>query len=56
MSKRSEQIYDELIEKQAIAINNAKKLLKQYETHNPVQDNPSTTVHLLVEELNKFIP
>ncbi len=54
--KNSEQIYDELIEKQAIAIKNAKKLLQQYESHNPVQDNPSTTVHLLVEELNKFIP
>jgi len=53
--KNSEQIYDELIEKQAIAIKNAKKLFKQYESHNPVQDNPSTTVHLLVEELNKFI-
>jgi hypothetical protein len=53
--KNSEQIYDELIEKQAIAIENAKKLIKQYERHNPVQDNPSTTVHLLVEELNKFV-
>lgn len=56
MPKRSEQIYDELSEKQAIAIKNAKKLIQQYQSHNPVQDNPSTTVHLLVEELNKFIP
>ena len=53
--KNSEQIYYELIEKQGIAIKNSQKLLEQYERQNPVQDNPSTTVHLLVEELNKFI-
>lgn len=53
--KNSEQIYEELIEKQGIAIKNSKKLLKQYDRQSPVQDNPSTTVHLLVEELNKFI-
>ena len=53
--KNSEQIYDELINKQDIAIKNSKKLLKEYPRPSPVQDNPSTTVHLLVEELNKFI-
>jgi hypothetical protein len=54
--KNSEQIYDELINKQDIAIKNYKKLLEEYEPRkNPVKDNPSTTVHLLVEELNKFI-
>ena len=53
--KNSETIYDDLFEKQSIAIKNAENLLKQYDTHIPARDNPSTTVHLLVQELNKFI-
>lgn len=53
--KNSETIYDELFEKQPIAIKNATTLLKQYDPHIPGKDNPSTTVHLLVQELNKFI-
>jgi hypothetical protein len=53
--KNSETIYDELIDKQATAIKNATNLLKLYKPCNPVKDNPSTTVHLLVQELNKFI-
>lgn len=53
--KNSETIYDELFEKQSIAIINAENLLKQYEPHIPARDNPSTTVYLLVQELNKFI-
>ncbi|MEH1852280.1 MAG: RloB family protein [Nostoc sp.] len=53
--KNSETIYDELFERQAIAIKNAENLLKQYNPHIPAKDNPSTTVHLLVKELNKFI-
>ncbi len=53
--KNSGQIYDELIDKQGLAIKNSQKLLQQYDRQNPVNDNPSTTVHLLVEELNKFI-
>lgn len=54
--KNSETIYDDLFTKQSTAIKNAKNLLKQYEPHNPATDNPSTTVHLLVQELNQFIP
>lgn len=53
--KNSEKIYDELFEKQSIAIKNAINLLNQYDPHNPVRDNPSTTVHLLVQELNRFV-
>ncbi|MEH1839614.1 MAG: RloB family protein [Nostoc sp.] len=53
--KNSETIYDELFDKQAIAIKNAENLLKQYVPHTLAKDNPSTTVHLLVQELNKFI-
>jgi hypothetical protein len=54
--KNSEAIYDELLDKQSIAIRNAENLLKQYNPNIPSKDNPSTTIHLLVQELNKFIP
>jgi len=54
--KNSETIYEELFEKQPTAIKNATTLLKQYQPRNPVDDNPSTTVHLLVQQLNRFIP
>jgi hypothetical protein len=48
-------IYDELLELQDKAINNASKLLSSYgENHNPERDNPSTTVHKLVEILNNL--
>ncbi|MGB3206482.1 MAG: RloB family protein [Crinalium sp.] len=53
--KNSETIYDELFEKQATAIKNAINLLNQYNPRTPAKDNPSTTVHLLVQELNKFV-
>jgi hypothetical protein len=49
--KNSDTIYDELINKQAIAIRNAEKLLASYNYSTPGQDNPSTTVHLFVKEL-----
>jgi hypothetical protein len=54
--KNSETIYEELKDKQQDAIKHAKRLLQEYEPPNPETDNPSTTVHLLVEELNSFIP
>lgn len=53
--KNSDTIYDEILDKQATAIKNAENLLNQYHPQNPEKDNPSTTVHLLVKELNKFI-
>lgn len=53
--KNSETIYNELFNKQSTAIKNAENLIKQYEPHNPVTDNPSTAVHTLVKELNRFI-
>ncbi|MDJ0775880.1 MAG: RloB family protein [Mastigocoleus sp. MO_167.B18] len=53
--KNSETIYEEIFEKQPTAIKNAEKLLKEYNPQNPEKDNPSTTVHLLVKELNKFV-
>ena len=54
--KNSDSIYDDLIDKKNNAIKNAANLLKLYNPQNPARDNPSTTVHLLVQELNKFIP
>lgn len=54
--KNSTDIYEKLLPKQATAIKNAEKLLQYYTPSSPEQDNPSTTVHLLVKELNRFIP
>lgn len=53
--KNSDLIYEEIENLQSAAIKRAKSLLQQYSPQNPENDNPSTTVHLLVEELNKFI-
>ena len=53
--KNSESIYNKIINRQTTAIKNAENLFKQYNSPNPARDNPSTTVHLLVQELNKFI-
>ena len=39
--------------KQAMAIQNAENLLAQYQPLDPLNANPSTTVHLLIQELNK---
>jgi hypothetical protein len=50
--KKSETIYAELKSRQSDALRNAKRLLQQYNPPNPERDNPSTTVHLLVEQLN----
>ena len=51
--KNDDSMYDNLIALQKTAIANAAKLLKFYAKHSPSKDNPSTTVHILVKELNK---
>ena len=53
--KNSTDMYEILLRKQPDAIRNAKKLLNSYKSKNPAQNDPSTTVHKLVEELNKFL-
>ncbi|HLA27249.1 MAG TPA: RloB family protein [Syntrophales bacterium] len=53
--KNDKKIYDLLKERQAYAVQNAKKLLSRYNPCNPEKDDPSTTVHILVETLNEFI-
>lgn len=53
--KKNPKMYEILIEKQDDAIRNAERLLSQYPSPNPEKDNPSTTVHSLVKELNKWL-
>jgi hypothetical protein len=48
-------IFNELLDLQETAIQNAERLHKSYGTdHNPEKDNPSTTVYLLVKLLNSL--
>jgi len=53
--KNSELMYQKLLDRQEAARKNARQLLSTYSSPNPCKDNPSTTVHLLVEELNRFL-
>ncbi|PIP34827.1 abortive phage infection protein [Candidatus Falkowbacteria bacterium CG_4_10_14_0_2_um_filter_41_15] len=52
--KNDRSIYEKLLPYQEVAIRNAKKLLDSYSNTDPFNNSPSTTVHLLVEELNKY--
>jgi RloB-like protein len=54
-AKNSDDMYARLEDKQSQAIKNAQILLASYDPHDPERDNPATTVHLLVEELNRYI-
>jgi hypothetical protein len=47
-------MYDRLEGRQESAIQHAEKLLGTYDPPDPARDNPSTTVHLLVQALNRF--
>ncbi|MBX7259979.1 MAG: RloB family protein [Candidatus Hydrogenedentes bacterium] len=51
--KNRPDMYDLLTTLQRDAIRNAENLLATYVPSQPARDNPSTTVHLLVQELNK---
>ena len=54
--KDSQDMYDLLRDRQPEAIRNAQRLLDFYAPdHNPERDNPCTTVHLLVCELNRYL-
>lgn len=52
--KNDSAMYSKLKTRMSTAIQNAKRLLAQYEPPDPAEDNPSTTVHLLVEQLLRF--
>lgn len=54
--KNDPAMYDRIQDRQAEAIRHAERLLAFYgPDHNPEQDNPSTTVHLLAVELNRYV-
>lgn len=52
--KNRPDMYERLEDRQETAILHAEKLLARYNPRNPAKDNPSTTVHLLVKQLNRF--
>jgi len=52
--KNDRDMYYKLLKLQPTAIQNAKKLLEICPSRDPAKNNPSTTVHLLVEELNRL--
>jgi len=54
--KNDPDIYNKLYSRQEFAIKNAEHLLALYRPLNPAKANPSTTVHLLVKELRRFLP
>ena len=51
--KNDRDMYDLLRTRQPEAITRARKLLSRYDPHNPEADNPCTTVHELVEDLER---
>ena len=52
--KTDDTVFFRLLPRQSDALHNAQHLLAQYQPPNPWEDDPSTTVHLLVEQLNRF--
>lgn len=52
--KTDDSLFDILYPRQPEAISNAERLLEEYHPLRPVEDDPSTTVHLLVIQLNRF--
>ena len=48
-------MYNRLLTMQAQAIKNAEAVLKEFSQDNPAMEESSTTVHLLVMELNKYL-
>jgi hypothetical protein len=52
--KNRPDMYEVLKDRLDEAIRNAVNLFGQYQPHRPAYDNPSTTVHLLIQELRKF--
>ena len=51
--KNDPEVYYDLISRQKQAIENAQKLMRQYEPRQPSKDNPCTEVYELVLELNR---
>jgi len=53
--KNNPHMYNHLLPFQEVAIKNAINLLNTYANHSPLNNNPSTSVHILVQELNKYV-
>lgn len=53
--KNAEHLYRTLLHRQDFALRNARRLIQEYEVFDPATCNPSTTIHLLVEQLNNQI-
>lgn len=53
--KNDPSMFEKLEDKIDVAIRNSKKLLEQYAPSNPEKDDPSTTMHLLVEQLRLYL-
>ena len=51
--KNDPDIYVDLLQRQEQAVENAQKLMNQYNPRKPSRDNPCTEVHELVIELNR---
>lgn len=51
----SGRMFNVLLSKQQQAINHSKIIMEQFSGNNPAKEESSTTVHWLVEELNKFV-
>jgi hypothetical protein len=52
-TKTAQKLYEQLLPHQKTAIANAHRLLTEYPGGHPANNNPSTTVHQLVEQLNR---
>ena len=53
-AKNDPNTYAELLLRQPVALRNAQTLLSTWQPPHPESDKPSTTVHVLVTELNKL--
>lgn len=53
--KNSKFMYEALLPRQPVAVRNAERLLNSYTPSRPAYDNPATTVHQLVIQLNRFV-
>lgn len=54
--KNDPNMYEDLLSRQQTAIRNADRLLEEHPAYNPASSDPSTKVHKLVQELNRFLP
>ncbi len=48
-------IYNHILRHQPKAIDSARIILNKFEYNNPAKAESSTTVHLLVEDLNRYL-